>query len=264
VARFDRAIPPGGEGRITLEVKTAKYQGKILKSAKVFSNDPKQPRVTIGLTGNVWAPVRINPQYAWLNGIVGDTVENVVRLRGQKKASLIVRLASVSIPDKVDVELKEVEKGRGYELKIRNKVQGEAKYAGEVKLTTNYSERREIRIKVSGNIRPPIEAKPKTVSFGRMSLEHVQMWRKNGIMIRRPVTVILNKGSDLRINKAELERALFRVVSIRPLQPGRTVQLQIEADSGKLKKGLNVDHLRIYTNQTDGQILEVPIHFELL
>ncbi len=39
--RFDRAIPPGGEGKITLQVKTAGYQGKISRGAKVYSNDPR-------------------------------------------------------------------------------------------------------------------------------------------------------------------------------------------------------------------------------
>ena len=37
---FDRAIPPGGEGKIILQVNTAGFQGAIDKSARVSSNDP--------------------------------------------------------------------------------------------------------------------------------------------------------------------------------------------------------------------------------
>ncbi len=263
MARYDRTILPGGEGKITIEVKTDQYRDKILRSAKVFSNDPEQPRVTIALTGNVWAPVRIVPQRVQLNGIVGDTVEHVVRLQGQKKEPLVVKLSSVSIPDKVQVDLKEVEKGRRYELYVKNAVQGETRYTGKVKLTTNYPERSEILIKVLGNIRPPVEVRPKTVNFGTLSEDRVQMLKNKQVGMRRPVLVILNKGEALKINKAELEKSLFRVVNIRPLQIGRTVQLQIEAVLDKLSKGPNVDLLRIYTNQGDGKVLEVPIQIEI-
>ncbi len=263
MARYDRTILPGGEGKITLEVKTDQYRDKILRSAKVFSNDPEQPQVTIALTGNVWAPVRIVPQRVQLNGVVGDTVEHVVRLQGQKKEPLVVKLSSVSIPDKVQVDLKEVEKGRRYELYVKNAVQGEIRYTGEVKLTTNYPERAEILIEVSGNVRPPVEARPKTVNFGSLSENRVQMLKNKQMWMRRPVLVILNKGEGLKIHKAELEKSLFRVVNIRPLQIGRTVHLQIEAVLDKLGKGLNVDLLKIYTNQKDVKILEVPVQIEI-
>jgi hypothetical protein len=89
------------------------------------------------------------------------------------------------------------------------------------------------------------------------------MLMDKGIVMRRPVSVILNRGEGLKINKAELEKSLFRVSSVRPLQSGRVVQLQIEAVLGKLKKGLNVDHLRIYTNQTGRHVLEVPVQIQI-
>ena len=39
MASFDKAIPPGGEGKITLSVDTRGYQGKIHKTARIFTND---------------------------------------------------------------------------------------------------------------------------------------------------------------------------------------------------------------------------------
>ena len=263
MARFDRTIPPGGEGRITLELKTIEDQGQIVKNANVFSNDPKQPELVIGLKGKIWAPVLVTPRHARLNGVVGDTVETVVYLQGQKKEPLMVKLASISIPDKVEVDLTEVEKDQSYELNIRNRVQGDSSYTGKIKLTTNYPERSEIQIKIHGNISPPIEARPKTLNFGGLSPDRLQMLMDKGIVMRRPVSVILNRGEGLKINKAELEKSLFKVISIRQLGD-RRVQLQIEAVLGKLKKGVNVDQLRIYTNQPDGETLRVPINLEIL
>ena len=127
MARFDRSIPPGGEGKITLEVRTKGYQGKLHKKARVLSNDPKHPQVIIGLKGNVWVPINVNPRYVRLRGTEDEEVHGVVNLQGKKKEPMVVELASVSIPKRVDVQLKEIEKGRTYQLTVKNKVKGEAK-----------------------------------------------------------------------------------------------------------------------------------------
>jgi hypothetical protein len=67
----------------------------------------------------------------------------------------------------------------------------------------------------------------------------------------------------LKIEKAELEKSLFKVV-IKQVQAGRTVQLMVEPILEKVKKGPNSDRLKIYTNQKDHQMLDVPISFEIL
>jgi hypothetical protein len=216
------------------------------------------------MKGNVWAPIHLKPKHARLKGTVGEKIEQVVHVKGQKKEPLIVKLASVSIPDKVEVELTEIENGRSWELKVRNKVAEQTTYNGQVKLTTNYPETPEMVIRFSGNIRPSVEVRPKTVSFGRLSKEKLQQLESKGLPMRRPVTVILNKGSDLKISKVELEKSLFKVAVNKAVRPGRIVTFQIEALVDKLQKGLNTDRLKIHTNQKDSEILEVPIRLEVL
>ena len=102
MARFDRSIPPGGEGKITLELRTKGYQGKMHKKARVLSNDPKQPNVIIGLIGDVWVPIKVNPRYVRLNGTEDEEVQSVVYLEGKKKEPLVAELAVVSIPKRVE------------------------------------------------------------------------------------------------------------------------------------------------------------------
>lgn len=263
MARFDRTIPPGGEGKITLELRTRGYEGNIHKTARVFTNDPRRPLVTIGLKGRVWVPIYINPRYVHLRGTVGEEIEKVVDLEGKKKEPLIVKVASVSIPDKVAVELHEIEKGRSYQLKVKNKVKKETRYGGQVKLTTNYPEKPETVIRISGYIRPPLEVRPKILSFGRMSAEQLRRLKTKRRFIRRPVMVLLNKGNDLKIKKVELEKSLFKVVT-KEMQGGRAVRLLVEPILEKLKKGTNADRLKIHTNQKDREVLEVPLRIEVL
>jgi len=263
VSRFDRTIPPGGEGIITMEVPTKRYQGKLHKTASVFSNDPKNPRVTISLKGSIWAPITVTPRYVRLNGIEDEGIEQIVSLQGKKKEPLIAKLASVSIPDKVDVELEETEKGRTYQLRVKNKVKGEARYEGNVRLTTSYPEKPEIVIQIAGQIRGRLEVRPKVLSFGRMSQERLRQLKNGSRAMTRSITVVLNKGNDLKIEKVEMEKSLFKV-STRQVRPGRMTQILVEPLLDKVKKGTNQDRLKIFTNQKDRQMLEVPIRFDLL
>ena len=264
MARFDRTIPPGGEGTITLRIKTYGLPGDIHKTARVFTNDPKNPELTIGLKGKVWDPIHVKPKNAFLTGILGEKVEEVVLIKGEKKEPLVVELALVSIPDRVEVILTEIEKGRTWELRVKNKVEKKARYKGQVKLTTNYPEQDEIVIWILGNLRPLVEVKPRALSFGRMPEEQLRQLNETGEPLRRPVTVLLNKGHDLKINNAELEKSLFEVAAIVEMRAGRMVQLQVEALSEKLKKGENVDRLKIFTNQKNHEVLEIPIRLEIL
>jgi hypothetical protein len=263
VARFDRTIPPGGEGKITLQVRTKGFQGKMHKKARVLSNDPKHPQVTIGLKGKVWVPIHVNPRYVRLRGAEDDEIEVVVLLRGEKKESLVAKIASISIPDKVDVKLQETQKGRTYDLKVKNKVKWGAKYRGTVKLTTNYPEKPEIVIQVMGDIRGLLEVRPTVLNFGRMSQERLVQLKDNPRAMTRSVTVLLNKGDDLKVERVELEKSIFRF-SAGKTQPGRMVQIMVEPVVEKLKKGANEDRLKIYTNQKGREVLEVPIRFDLL
>jgi hypothetical protein len=266
VARFDRTIPPGGEGKITLEVKTKGLQGSFHKTARVFSNDPKKRLLTIGMKGKIWTPIHMKPRHLDLAGYLEEKIERIVHLRGEKKEPLIIKLASVSIPDKVAVELKEIEKGRDYQLKVKNKVEKKTVYTGQVKLTTNYPEKSEIVIGISGHIKTPVEVRPKVLKFGRMSDEQLQRSKRDGRSMGRWVTVTLNKGNDLKIEKVELERSLFEVVNGEmPISGGMIgmIQLTVEPFLEKLRKGPNTDRLKIYTNQKDNKVLEVPISFEV-
>ncbi|NVM21030.1 MAG: hypothetical protein HWN68_04550 [Desulfobacterales bacterium] len=263
MARFDRTIPPGGEGKITLEVRTKGYQGNFHKSARVLTNDPNNPQVIIAVKGKVWVPIRSNQRYANLKGILGEKIESVVHLRGEKQEPLIVKLDSVSIPEKVAVELKEIEKGRSYQLKVKNKVVKETTYGGQIRLTTSYPEKPEMVIRILGHIRAPLEVRPKALNFGRMPAERLRQLEKAGRSMSRPVMVLLNKGNDLKIVRVDSERSLFKVVT-REIRRGRVVQLRVEPILEKLKKGVKTDRLKIHTNQKGRKVLEVPVRIEIL
>ena len=81
--------------------------------------------------------------------------------------------------------------------------------------------------------------------------------------MKRSVTVVLNKGNNLKIEKVELEKLLFKVAT-KEVKPGRMVQLSVDPILEKLKKGPNADRLKIHTNQKHTELLVVPISVEIL
>ena len=101
------------------------------------------------------------------------------------------------------------------------------------------------------------------MSFGRISEERLQQLKTNNRFLKRLITVVLNKGNDLEIAKVELEGSLFSAVP-NAVRQGRMVQILVEPILDKLQKGLNEDHLRIYTNQKDREVLEVALSLEIL
>ena len=263
MARFDRTIAPGEAGNISLEVRTKGYQGEIHKTASVFSNDPKRPQINIGMKGTVWTPIHIEPRYAQLKGIAGEEIQSAVRLTGQKEEPLVVKVASVSIPDKVEVNLEEKEKGRTYLLTVKDKSKVETKYRGKVTLTTNYSDKPEIEIPVAAMITGRLEVRPEILTFGRIPLEKLEQLKTDGRQMTRSVSLVLHKGDDLKIEKVELDGDLFRT-SIEEPQPGRTARVIVEPVLEKLKKGANQDRLKIHTNQKGKELVEVPVRLDLM
>ena len=76
MVRYDRAIPPGGVGQVTLQVSTSGFQGKVTKSAQVTTNDPKQRISKIFLSIDVRAHLIVEPgPKIMLQGIVGDDIQ---------------------------------------------------------------------------------------------------------------------------------------------------------------------------------------------
>lgn len=262
MARFDRTVPPGEAGNITLELRTKGYQGKVHKTARVFSNDPRLAQTSIGLKGLVWTPVTIEPRYVQLKGIEGQEIQKEVLLKAQRKEPLRLELASASIPDNLTVTLEEKEKGRTYSLTVKEKGQSEARYRGKVKLITNYPDKPEIDIPVVIHITRNLEVRPISLTFGRIPFEQIKKLEANSRPMTRSVTVLLHKGNNLKIEKVESANSLF-TASTQELQPGRANRISVAPILENLEKGNNNDRLKIYTNQKDREILEIPLSLEL-
>lgn len=227
-----------------------------------MTNDPKHPQMIIGLKGTIWVPIQVSPQYGYLKGIVGDMPETTVNLKAQKEKPLKLEFDSTSIPDKIDVKLVEMEKGRHYQIRVKNKAQGVAFYNGEIQFKTNYTEIPILKIRVTGNIQPIVEAQPTILNFGWMTQMQVNRLKQQKRPLTRPVTIILNKETDLQVTRVKMENDLYKA-TCKSLKAGRRIQVIVEAKLEKLKPGKNEDTLEIFTNQEGNTVFKVPVFFQI-
>jgi hypothetical protein len=153
VSRFDRTIPPGGEGKISLQIKTANYQGKISRGAKVYSNDPSGKTETISIGVFVRVSIRVSPRSVNLLGAVGDSITKTVSIRAGLEKPLFIEPVAFDLDNKVKYKLEPVQDGKSYRL-VFTSIPGAAKtYQGFLKLKTNYSEKPVITIPIRGKFK---------------------------------------------------------------------------------------------------------------
>jgi hypothetical protein len=153
VAHFDRTIPPGGEGKITLKVNTRGYQGKIRKRAKVYTNDPRRNVEVLSIKAFVKVPIYLSSKYVYLRGLAGRKITKTVRIRAEGNKLLKLEQSHFDLSKKVTYRIEEVEAGRIFKVHFTSIPGPAGTYQGVLKLKTNYPERPEITIRVMGKIR---------------------------------------------------------------------------------------------------------------
>lgn len=148
MASFDRAIPPGGEGKITLTVNTKGYQGNIHKSAVVYTNDPKMARFSLGIRAFVHVPISVSPSYVNLRGSADRETSRSVKIIAGLEKPLVIEPDKFNLEGNVRYEIEEVEKGRVYVVHFTSIPGNIGRFSGFLNLKTNYPERPLIHIRI--------------------------------------------------------------------------------------------------------------------
>jgi Protein of unknown function (DUF1573) len=156
VAEFDRTIPPGGQGEITLQIKPFSVLRQFHKETKVWVNDPEMPEFNLLLTGVSMPFIEITPSHiVRLRGAPGDKLEGQVLFTSHLPGPFQITNYRTNIPDKIDISLEPVVPDRVYLLKVKNKSQGEKPYAGLIELFTTSKQRPRLIVRVFGEFYLP-------------------------------------------------------------------------------------------------------------
>ncbi len=145
-------MPPGGEGKIRLQINTKGYQGSVNKSAMVYHNDPDKKTLILKMTANVKAAIYLSSRYVSVYGMEGQSVTRVVDIKAELDKPLRITATEFNLREKLSYTIEEIEKGRKYRIKFKSIPSPPQTYTGFLKLKTNYPERPDITIRIRGRI----------------------------------------------------------------------------------------------------------------
>lgn len=150
MASYDRSILPGGEGKITLRINTAGFEGRIRKAARVYTNDPKFPRETLVLDALVKTPIMLSQRFVFFQGTTQEIITRSIDIKGELDKPLKLEPVDYTLDKKVKFNIEEVTKGKHYRVTFTSIPNVGNYYQGLLKLRTSYPEKPELVIHVRG------------------------------------------------------------------------------------------------------------------
>ena len=133
----------------------------IRKQATLFTNDEKNPRLQLTISGIVDKFVTIKPDRVKLRGVAGDEIKSKVTITPKKKYPFKIVKVSAKNGDDIDFELSEEKGDQGlvYALLIENKRVQQGRYFDMITLETDSEIQPKLNIRVYGDLRQRTEDK---------------------------------------------------------------------------------------------------------
>ena len=259
---FDKTIPPGGVGKITLQVDTSDFQGKITKNAQVFTNAANLQKTRIYLSIDVRPYIVVEPSpRVILSGIVGEDLRRVLRIHSGDGHPLEFTSVDSNLGEGLEHKLSPIGDSHRYELEVVTRSSRRKITSGYMRLKTNHPRKKELKLLIYVRIRPELEVLPERIAFRYVS--------RSGSKIgggRRVITVVNNRGNPFKLRELNYNKEYFRV---QPLSPTDTSSTRHRVEVAPLLNELPAgrvnfeDTLIIKTDVARTRELTVPMTIRL-
>ena len=154
MTRYDRVIPPGGTGTVTLTIDTGTVIGEFQKRAVVWSNDLDRRSIALYLIGVVTPSISLEPGgYVGLWGVKGQIPAEYIEIKNNHKTPIQITGIENDLPENVRWHLEEVEPGYSYRLEVKDISAKAGEYTGRLYVKTDSPQKPEFVIIVNGYIR---------------------------------------------------------------------------------------------------------------
>lgn len=153
MARYDRAIPPGGKGNITLSIDTSSVRGEFEKKAIVWSNDLERRSIALYLTGEVKPHISLEPGgYLSLWGVKGKVPREHLDIINNHKRPLKIVGIDNDLTGHFRLNLEEIKPGFVYRLEVEDVSKLAGDYKGYLIITTDNPLKPKLKVIVTGQI----------------------------------------------------------------------------------------------------------------
>jgi hypothetical protein len=259
IASFDSKIAPGAVGWIHAEIDTVDFSGPIAKTITVLSNDPVQPRITLTIKARVEPQIAAFPGYArfvYVQNQAPVTVkqwlwaENFPELKILEVKSPYKFLQTTFRP--ATAEERRPEAPNPNQWVIESTIQPDAE-VGPLRdflvVETNHPKQKELRLAVTGFVRPLLSATPAVADFGALALSAAS----------QDLSLVLVNFGEAAIDIQGVTASVPGVeAAIKPIEAGRRWEIKLTL-TGKMPKGRTNATITIHTTSTVQPTLEVPL-----
>ncbi|MFN7942425.1 MAG: DUF1573 domain-containing protein [Thermoanaerobaculia bacterium] len=258
VADFDKKIAPGKTGKVHAEVETVDFSGPIAKTVTVFTNDTKNPRLVLTVKARVEPHIAVVPGYA-----------RYIYVQTLEPGTIAQTLWALDYPDfqvqsvtspypfiKASFrESKEEEKrpeGIGRQWRIEATIQGDAD-VGPLRdflvVKTNHPKQPEVRVPISGFVRPLMAVTPPVADFGAVNTTEGE---------QSYAMTLVNFGDDTVEVKSVKADVPGIEATVTATEAGRRFNIKLSLGA-KLPKGSVNSVLHIETTSKRRPVIDVPL-----
>lgn len=181
VVDLDHRIEAGDATRLTATLDASNLRGSIEKSIRLFTNDPRNPALTLTLQAEVRPFVDVDPGFVRLvvvRGSAAGGLDTQVLWAGDA-ADLEVLGVEAGLPflstrfrEAGGEERRPQETGRQWLVETR--IEDNAPvgpFVGELVIRTNHDRQPKVSVPVSGYVQPLLSVTPAMVDFGEVEVE---------------------------------------------------------------------------------------------
>jgi hypothetical protein len=224
VADYDKAIPPGKEGRVNVKIDGRKlYPGFSEKNFAVRTNDPEHASFSLSIQMNIKKVFEFSKELRWagfveedfkIESVITNLLASPVNITGVRWDDEAKRKG---FEEKIGLKLETIEKGKKYRLKVwRKKEMAPESFVAGVVLMTDFPKLKEKKLQLSITIAPEVELHPDRIYFSEMVIPPGATKS-----FERQFNIVSARGDSLKILKVEPTSDEI-TVKIQELVPGKS------------------------------------------
>ncbi|MEM6793969.1 MAG: DUF1573 domain-containing protein [Acidobacteriota bacterium] len=265
VASFDREIAPGATGRIYAKLDTSDFAGPISKSIAVFTNDSANPKLQLAMKAKVKPYIGVSPGYARYIYVQGEVIQPIVQTLWAQDNSDI-EIVEVNSPyDYLQVSYRPAvgeersDKSTGQQWRIQVDLAKDAPVGAlrkYVEVITSHPKQKQVKIPVSGFVRPRQHVTPMEADFGNLE--------GDTLPLRRTFHFTNFINSEIELTKVESSmKGVTAEVRASERDPGFRFKVILTIDPA-IQKGAFETVLKIHTTDTANPVVELPLKGSVL
>ena len=259
VASFDNKIAPGAIGKIHAVVDTVDFNGPIAKSITVMSNDTANPRLTLTIKADIQPQVELYPGFARFNYVQS---QGPSALKQWIWADNHADFKVTAVESPYDFITATFRKATAEELRaevvsnpnqwiVETTIQPSAE-VGALReflvVQTNHPRQKELRIPITGFVRPVMSVTPYVADFGSI---HMTEAGKDLSLI------LVNFGEEPVEIKSVTSTVPGVEATVKPIEAGKRYEIKL-ALTPRMPKGPVSSILKIETTSSHKPTIDVP------